>query len=131
MPFPTTSRWYERRYTGVAVPLLIKIFIAGGCRILLMCCLALMLTIADGYGDEDTPASPPSKQIIGWLELIHIYPGQMVLRAKMDTGANPASLNATQLTDFDKNGEKWVRFTVTDKKAQPLPLKRRSFVMSK
>lgn len=95
--------------------MLIRGYVAGCCRFLLMCCLGLMLTTARGLGNEDTPVSLPSKEIIGWLELIHIHPGQLVLRAKMDTGAKTSSLNATRLTEFDKNGEKWVRFTVTDK----------------
>ena len=88
---------------------------AGSRRILLMCCLVLLITTARGLGNDETPASPPSKQTIGWLELIHIYPGQLTLRAKMDTGARTASLNAAQLKEFDKNGEKWARFIVTDK----------------
>ena len=89
-------------------------------RILLMCSLVLLIATVRGFGNDNTPAVPPSKQIIGWLELIHIYPGRLAIRAKMDTGAKTASLNATRLVEFEKNGEKWVRFTVTDKKGPPV-----------
>ena len=88
--------------------------IYGG-RFLMLCCLIFVMTIKTGFGNHDLPSDTTSKRIIGWLELVHIYPGRLAIRAKMDTGAKSASLNATGLTEFDRNGEKWVRFTVDDK----------------
>jgi hypothetical protein len=50
------------------------------------------------------------KQIVGWLERVKIYPGSLVLKAKLDTGAKNCSLNAQNIVEFERNGEKWVRF---------------------
>jgi hypothetical protein len=91
-------------------------FFACGRSLLLICFLSLMMTSKMGLGSDDLPSALSSKQIIGWLELIHLYPGRLSIRAKMDTGAKTASLNAARLTEFDKNGANWVRFTVTNKK---------------
>lgn len=54
------------------------------------------------------------KTIFGWVEKVQIFPERVVLKAKLDTGAKTSSLNAVELTSFQKNGEKWVRFNVID-----------------
>lgn len=91
-------------------------FSARGRFLLLICFLGLMMTSKMGVGNDDLPPATTSKQIIGWLELIHVYPGGLSIRAKMDTGARTASLNAAKIAEFDRDGAKWVRFTVTNKK---------------
>lgn len=50
------------------------------------------------------------KRIVGWIETVSIYPGNMKVKAKLDTGARNSSLNAQNLEQFKRDGETWVRF---------------------
>ena len=50
------------------------------------------------------------KQTVGWTEIISIVPGNMKVKAKLDTGADHSSLNARKIDYFDRAGERWVRF---------------------
>lgn len=50
------------------------------------------------------------KQIVGWAEIVSIYPGIIKIKAKLDTGADHSSLNAKKIEYFDVAGEPWVRF---------------------
>jgi hypothetical protein len=59
-----------------------------------------------------SPVAAQSKQVVGWLENVCIYPGDLIIRAKLDTGARNSSLNASHITEFGRNGKQWVRFTV-------------------
>jgi hypothetical protein len=57
--------------------------------------------------------SAHAKQMVGWVEKVRIYPGNIVIHAKLDTGARNSSLHASHITEFTRNGEEWVRFEVT------------------
>lgn len=53
--------------------------------------------------------------------------GDLVIHAKLDTGAKTASLSAQDLKIFTKNKEKWVRFQLeSGKKYYEFPIKRMS-----
>jgi len=62
-----------------------------------------------------SPGAAQDKQVVGWLEKICIYPGNLILNAKLDTGAKNSSLNASHMTEFVRNGKQWVRFNVTNR----------------
>lgn len=51
-------------------------------------------------------------KVVGFLENAVILPGNLPIRAKMDTGANTTSINARDIERYTTNGEDWVRFTV-------------------
>lgn len=61
--------------------------------------------------DYEQSAPPPNK-VIGWVEKALLLPGDLVMNAKMDTGALTSSLDAKNLTSFQRDGEDWVRFDV-------------------
>ncbi|CAA6808783.1 MAG: Unknown protein [uncultured Sulfurovum sp.] len=51
------------------------------------------------------------KIIIGAIEKVHLLDVNMVLKARIDTGAKTTSIDAREITPFERNGVKWVRFT--------------------
>ena len=55
------------------------------------------------------------REVVGWLEMSRIYPGDLKIRAKMDTGAKSSSLHAPDLIQFERDGKSWVRFSISDK----------------
>lgn len=55
--------------------------------------------------------TPDPHTVIGlreWIALPEL--GVVGLRAKIDTGASTSALHATEIVEFDRNGERWVRF---------------------
>ncbi len=64
-----------------------------------------------------TGAAAEQKQIFGWVEKVCLSPEKMIIKAKLDSGANTASLNAIDLEAFERDGEEWVRFKVVDPEA--------------
>jgi len=49
---------------------------------------------------------------VGWLENVHIDDSGYRLKAKIDTGADNSSINAEDVTEFTKDGEQWVKFSL-------------------
>jgi len=70
---------------------------------------------------------PPSvaKEIVGWVENARIYPGGIVIKAKIDTGARTSSLHGDRITTVWRSGKKWVIFTVTNHKGDQIKLERK------
>lgn len=71
------------------------------------------------------------KQVVGWLEKVCIYPGNLVVIAKLDTGAKNSSLNASNITEFTRNREQWVQFHVTSRYSKTVTIERKVHRMAK
>jgi hypothetical protein len=56
--------------------------------------------------------------VAGWVENVSIFPGNMKIKAKLDTGARNSSLNARNLEEFYRDGDKWVRFKLKNWKGR-------------
>ena len=52
------------------------------------------------------------KQVAGWVEYVQLFPGNLKIKAKLDTGAKNSSLNTTNVDTFERDGAQWVRFEV-------------------
>ena len=57
----------------------------------------------------------PGKAVVGWVEKVELSPGDVTLNAKLDTGADICSLHASNIVEFERKGDKWVRFNITDR----------------
>lgn len=56
-------------------------------------------------------------RIIGEVEPVTLMKSGLTLPARIDTGATTSSLDATEIKRFERDGKKWVRFTVTDRRS--------------
>lgn len=55
------------------------------------------------------------KIIFGYIEKATLVDKDLMLSAKLDTGAKSASLNATHITEIEVNGKPYLQFTVPSK----------------
>ncbi|MCB0340486.1 MAG: ATP-dependent zinc protease [Bdellovibrionales bacterium] len=60
-------------------------------------------------------ASAQEKEIVGWLEKVKLSPAGLIIHGKLDSGADYSSLNATNVEEFEKDNEDWVRFRVSNR----------------
>ena len=57
--------------------------------------------------------TPKVLPAVGWRELVHLPElGLHAIPAKIDTGARTSSLHGTVLEEFEREGQKYVRFAV-------------------
>ncbi len=54
--------------------------------------------------------------IIGSVEPVHISSFSIPFGARIDTGAEISSVDAQNITPFERDGEKWVSFDITNRK---------------
>ncbi|EQB40541.1 hypothetical protein M947_01700 [Sulfurimonas hongkongensis] len=64
---------------------------------------------------ENKILSLKEKLVIGSVERVHVYPSNFVMEARIDTGAETSSIDAREITRFERDGKKWVRFTLVDR----------------
>ncbi len=60
-------------------------------------------------------AASRSKDIFGWVERVQVGESQLEMEAKLDTGADTSSLDASKIRRYrEKDGDRWVEFLVVD-----------------
>lgn len=59
-----------------------------------------------------SPGGAPDKQVVGQVENVLLSPPGKIYRARIDTGAETASLDTREWEAFERDGEDWVRFRV-------------------
>jgi len=62
------------------------------------------------------PALTAEKTVVGWIEKVRIFPGNFLVHAKLDSGAKTCSLDASNLEYFRRDGKKWVRFDLEERR---------------
>ncbi|MDL2286154.1 RimK/LysX family protein [Desulfococcaceae bacterium OttesenSCG-928-F15] len=55
-------------------------------------------------------AKDAPKKVVGGIEAVRLVPPDIVLLARVDTGAETASLDARNIRLFERDGDRWVRF---------------------
>lgn len=74
----------------------------------------------------ELPPVEEKHQTIGEKEWAYVEPGGVVLEARIDTGAETSSIHAEDIQLIEKDGKRWVRFSLTDPKTNAkIPLERR------
>lgn len=68
------------------------------------------------YKDKKEVSKLQGKLILGQEENVFIQPPGITLRARIDTGADTSSLDARDVEEFERDGKKWVKFTLFDRK---------------
>jgi hypothetical protein len=63
-------------------------------------------------------AAMANKSVYGYLEPVKLHPNKISLTAKLDTGARTASLSATDIHLYEKNGKEYVKFKVSHPKIE-------------
>lgn len=76
----------------------------------------IVFTVATLLLSSGPAAAQPAKDlpIFGYLERVFVGPGQLLLIAKLDTGADSSSLGYQEIKHFKRDGKAWVRFAVLD-----------------
>lgn len=96
-------------------------------RVFLMVLFVAVLVPSAGLPQDGLPQDrlPDDKHIVGRVEKVRIYPGDMLIRAKIDTGARNCSLDAPSMTQFSKYGQTWVRFNVKNHLDEEITIERK------
>jgi len=84
-------------------------------------CFIATLLISGLLGWNVAAAEPA----IGWVDTASIYPGPIMVHARMDSGAHISSLRVDDSRDFKVSGQAWIRVKFTDKEGQVHTLERR------
>jgi hypothetical protein len=79
----------------------------------------VLLPLADG------------KEMVGWVEKVRIYPGNLLVEARIDTGADTSSLHCDCINPSERNGEKWVSFVVETSDGRPVLMEQKVVRMAK
>lgn len=80
---------------------------------------------------SSAPASKPdvvelSHTVVGQLEKVYMEPPGITFTARIDTGAETSSLNALDMTKFERDGKPYVRFHILNPATgKPVELERR------
>jgi hypothetical protein len=78
--------------------------------------LAIVLAVHPALAQTETLPRPPAERaVVGYLERVRIFPGNFLLYAKIDTGARTSSMNAQNIRYLERDGQRYVRFSVTNR----------------
>lgn len=59
------------------------------------------------------------KMVLGEIEHVEVKALEQTFDARVDTGAATSSLNAIDISEFERNGKQWVRFHLSDGENKP------------
>ena len=68
-----------------------------------------------------THAGPQHLPIVGAVEWATLEPAGLTLEARIDSGAETTSVHAENIELIEKEGKRYVRFTLFDNEGQPVP----------
>ncbi len=85
-------------------------------KIILLSAITWLLAMSSAAAEQTVEEDKPlEKELVGWIEKVHLTPGNITLDAKLDTGADNCSLNAENIKKFKRDGQSWVRFDIRNR----------------
>lgn len=82
----------------------------------------LLLAVLCSYSPGS--CEPRNAAVVGWVERVIIQPGDVVMSAKVDTGAVSCSLHAMDVQEFVRDDAAWVRFRLHGESGQEVVMER-------
>ncbi len=84
--------------------------------------LTLLLTLYICIGPASlAQAEPEAEQVlVGWVEKVSVNDHDFALHAKIDSGADNTSINTVNPEYYEKDGQRWVKFKVTNDEGKTL-----------
>ncbi len=89
------------------------------------CLFAFSSSVYSSSKKSNSPLSPDNKIIVGEAEYIKIQPGNVLTKARIDTGAKDTSLGAYDIQEFERDGEKWVTFYLPNETGNPIKIRKK------
>ncbi len=62
--------------------------------------------------------------IAGWVEQVRLMEAGIDVHAKLDSGADHSSLHAAGVQEFERDGRRWVRFTLRNREGEQVEIER-------
>ena len=82
-------------------------------------------TVVQAEACESTPVvMQDDRMVVGEIERIRVDPPGMTITARVDTGAQSSSLHAEEITEFERDGDDWVRFNVVNDDDETIAIER-------
>jgi hypothetical protein len=72
-----------------------------------------------------------AKKVVGWAEKVCILPENVIVTAKIDTGADHSSIDVQAYHLFERDGVRWVRFDINNGQDQSVTFERKVVRMAK
>ncbi|MDE2387515.1 MAG: ATP-dependent zinc protease [Betaproteobacteria bacterium] len=69
-------------------------------------------TTGSGTSAQGSATKVDSKTVLGAIENVHLDPPGLEFSARIDTGAQTSSLNALDITEFERDGKPFVKFNL-------------------
>lgn len=71
-------------------------------------------------------AKVDGKMVVGTVEKVSLDPPGVMYTARIDSGADGTSIHATDIVPFERDGKRWVRFTLDrpDADSEPITMER-------
>jgi hypothetical protein len=83
----------------------------------------LLLGVAELPAEAAAP-EVSTLPVAGWLERARLFPGDIPVEAKLDSGSRSSSLHALNIERFEREGVDWVAFDIVTGSGQSLRLER-------
>jgi hypothetical protein len=74
---------------------------------------------------EKSEKKVPTRAVLGWMEKAIVFPGELELQAKLDTGRLGSSIAAYEIQRFTKNKKSWVKFLLKDRYGKKASIERK------
>lgn len=94
---------------GLPMPRMTMVASVSGLALALLTCSVLLAPPAVAGNGKD---------VVGWVENVRLFPGDVEVKAKLDTGAKMSSLSCNCLRPFERDGEQWIGFQMETKEGK-------------